>query len=80
MSRETKYEDDRISVVGGVDTIFGEFLLIYDKDLANETPEGEGLVYDWSRAWGIRINMTGVPNNTPPMELMDIYIKQTQEK
>lgn len=80
MSRETIYNDERLTVVGGQDMVLGNFLQVFDKYLENETPEGEGLVYSWTELRGVEINLTGISSTTQSKELIDIYIKQTQEE
>jgi hypothetical protein len=77
MSRITTYQDSRLTAVKGVDHALGEFLQLFDKDV--ETPEGEGLVYDWSELFGVEVNFTGIPSSTPPQMIIDTYIKENKE-
>jgi len=63
MSRDVLYENERLTIVHGQDIALGEFYQIYDKELRNETPEGEGLVLDWSKLFGYEINLTGIKTN-----------------
>ena len=49
MSRNTIFQNERITVVGGTDHAVGKFLQIFDNQMEFDTPEGEGLVYDWSQ-------------------------------
>lgn len=61
MSRNTIYHDQRLVLVTGNDHILGEFIQLYDNDLISETPEGEGLIFDWSQGFGTSTNYTGNP-------------------
>ena len=76
MSRLTIYKDDRITVITGVDHALGKFFQIFDKEMENETPEGEGLVFDWSEMFGIETNYTGYPQSMTPESIVDNYIKE----
>ena len=76
MSRKTIYKDSRLILVGGHDHMLGGFLQLFDKELEWETPEGEGLVFDWSQGFGIEINLTGISNNFgTPKKICEEYIK-----
>jgi hypothetical protein len=79
MSRHTIYSDERVTLVGGNDHMFGDFLQLYDKDLQHETPEGEGLILDWSQHTGISINYTGQPTSLPVMTIIRNYIEETKQ-
>ena len=59
MSRNTIFQNERITVVGGTDHAIGKFLQIFDNQMMDTTPEGEGLVYDWSEMFGVETNFTG---------------------
>ena len=59
MSRKEIYRDDRLSVIKGYDHILGRFYQLFDKEI--ETPEGEGLVFDWYWRFDIETNFTGIP-------------------
>jgi hypothetical protein len=61
MSREITYKDDRLTMIEGVDPMFGKFIQLYDKEMEYETPGGEGLVLDWSESMGFGENCTGIP-------------------
>jgi hypothetical protein len=74
MSRVTIYRDKRFTVVTGVDHALGNFLQVFDRDMLDETPEGEGLVLDWSQFFGIEINRTGIPGNDP-LEISKKYLE-----
>jgi hypothetical protein len=78
MSRHTLYQDDRLTLIGGVDHILGEFLQLYDKEMQNETPEGEGLVFDWSKDFGTERNFTGISDDAgkKPIEIINQYINE----
>lgn len=82
MSRRTLFENSRLTLVGGEDHVLGSFLQLYDKDLQHETPEGEGLIFDWSQGMGIETNLTGESNKEPPLAIVMHYIKyhSTSEK
>ena len=70
MSRITNYQDKRFTVVSGLDHMLGNFIQLYDKELEDETPEGEGLVLDWSEGFGISSNYTGSPVNNNAQDVM----------
>jgi hypothetical protein len=74
MSRNITYQDQRLTVVTGVDQVLGNFIQLYDKDMQNETPEGEGLVFDWSQGFGIETNYTGIPNSMLPDKIVNQYV------
>jgi hypothetical protein len=76
MSRLTIYKDDRITVITGVDHAIGKFFQIFDKEMENETPEGEGVVYEWSELFGVETNYTGFPSTLEPQTIMDKYINE----
>jgi len=80
MSRQTLYQDSRLTVVGGEDHAVGKFLQLFDKDMQNETPEGEGLVFDWSTMFGIETNYTGYPQSMTPESIVDNYIKEHNQQ
>jgi hypothetical protein len=73
MSRKTLIQTDRLTLVGGMDHMLGKFLQLYDKDLEHETPEGEGLVFDWSERMGIETNFTGESNKESPETIITNY-------
>lgn len=70
MSRYTNYQDERFTVVSGHDHILGKFIQVYDKDMEEETPDGEGLILDWSEGFGIGINYLGTPISNNEIEVM----------
>lgn len=74
MSRKTIYQDPKVTVVEGVDHMLGKFYQIYDKDMANETPEGEGIVLDWSEGFGYDRNLTGIPDKPNVQDLINEYL------
>jgi hypothetical protein len=76
MSRVTIYQDSRLHAVGGVDHMLGQFLQLFDKEFENETPEGEGLIYDWSEGFGIERNLTGLSNEMLPLALVNAYLEE----
>jgi len=76
MSRRTFHQDGRLTAVEGVDHMLGSFLQLFDKELEHETPEGEGLVLDWSEGFGLETNLTGQPSVLPPMQIINNYIKE----
>lgn len=76
MSRKTLYRDNRLTVVGGEDQALGKFLQVFDNKMENETPEGEGLVFDWSEVFGVEINLTGCPASMTPESIINNYIEE----
>jgi hypothetical protein len=54
--------------------MLGVFLQLFDKEMVSETPEGEGLVFDWSQGFGIETNFTGIPNSETPDKIVKQYI------
>jgi hypothetical protein len=81
MSRHTIYWDERFSVVAGNDHVLGLFVQLFDKEVEQETPEGEGLVFDWSQGFGVERNLTGIPGENP-VEIVNRYIidRKNEEK
>lgn len=61
MSRFTNYQDNKLTVVSGLDHVLGKFIQLYDKDMEEKTSKGEGIVLDWSVGFGISTNLTGNP-------------------
>lgn len=56
--------------------MLGEFIQLYDMDMMNETPEGEGLVFEWSRGFGIETDFTGLEKGSEtPFMICLKYIK-----
>lgn len=78
MSRSTIYRDNRLTVVCGIDHVLGEFYQIFDKEMVDETPEGEGLVLDWSQQFGFEVNFTGQSKSLPMKEIIANYINETK--
>lgn len=74
MSRTTVFKTNRIEVVMGVDHMLGQFIQMYDNNFSSETPEGEGLILDWSEAFGFKTNLTGI-SNVQYEEKYEKYIK-----
>lgn len=77
MSRFTNYRDDRLTVVSGDDHLLGRFIQLYDNEV--ETPEGEGIVLDWSEGFGVTINFTGIPTSSSQIDVMhtvEEYLKE----
>jgi hypothetical protein len=70
MSRNTLHTDYRLTVVTGEDHMLGKFYQIYDKDMEQETGEGEGLVLEWSERFGCESNLTGIPNKPDVLEVI----------
>jgi hypothetical protein len=75
MSRKVIHQDERLTVVSGIDHMLGAFYQIFDKEMQYETEEGEGLVYDWSQGFGTEVNLTGHPNSLPPLTIVNNYIE-----
>jgi hypothetical protein len=78
MSRKTIYKDERFTVVGGDDHAVGKFLQVFDKELENETPEGEGLILDWSELFGMETNLTGEPTSLGAQVIIDKLINASK--
>ena len=47
MSRTVEDINKRFTLITGDDHMVGKFIQLYDKLMSNETPEGEGLVFEW---------------------------------
>ena len=77
MSRNVVYQDKRLELVAGNDHALGKFLQLFDRDMQNETPEGEGLVLDWSEFFGMESNYTGMPG-TDPLQIAMNYIEDNK--
>lgn len=77
MSRITKYRDEKLQVVVGDDHMLGKFIQLYDKDV--DTPEGEGLILDWSERLGMSINYTGIPSVNNMLEVYNIVSEYISE-
>jgi len=60
MSRKTIEINDQYSFVKGHDHMLGKFYQLYDKASVDETPEGEGLIFEWSEKFGYETNHTEV--------------------
>lgn len=80
MSRYIIYKSNRLEVASGNDIMMGKFFQIFDKELEHETPEGEGLVYDWDERHGTSTNYTGISTNLSPEDLIHEYIVQTKNE
>lgn len=80
MSRSTIFQNERITVVGGTDHAVGKFLQIFDNQMEFDTPEGEGLVYDWSQMFGVETNFTGYPDTCLPEKIIESYINDTNDE
>jgi len=75
MSRKTIHRDERFHLVEGVDHVLGAFIQLFDKEMEAETPEGEGLILDWSQGFGMERNYTGV-NGINALDTAITYIQQ----
>lgn len=65
--------------VAGHDHMLGDFFQLYDNELRNETPEGEGLVFEWSQGFGIETNYTGIGvEGKKPIEIIKEYVKENE--
>lgn len=73
--RETIYSDSRITVVTGIDHAVGLFYQIFDDTMIDGTPEGEGLVLDWSELFGYQTNFTGFPKELGVKNIIELYIE-----
>lgn len=75
MSRNTLHTDYRLTVIGGEDHMLGKFYQIYDRDMEQETPEGEGIVLDWSEGFGYNTNLTGISTKDKDvLEVISQYV------
>ncbi len=81
MSRVTLFQNDRLTLIGGVDHMLGKFLQLYDKEMQDETPEGEGLIFDWSQGFGMTTNYTGINVNEANSfeEAIEQYINEIND-
>jgi len=79
MSRNTLYKDKRLLVIGGNDHAVGKFLQMFDKQMTDATPEGEGLIYDWSEMFGVETNFTGYSDTWLPDTIINNYIEENFE-
>lgn len=62
MSRITAFKDNRFTIVTGNDHMLGVFIQLYDKEMESETPDGEGIMLDWSQGFKFDRNLTGISN------------------
>lgn len=76
VSRNTLYKDNRFHLVTGEDHAIGSFVQLFDNEMINETPEGEGLVLDWDQMFGMETNYTGVTG----INALDIAMKYMEEQ
>lgn len=76
MSRNAIYSDGRITVYHGIDHVLGEFYQLFDKELEDETPDGEGLVLDWSQLFDFEINLTGIPKEAGVKAIIIDYVSE----
>ena len=79
MSRITLHQDNRFHLVTGEDHMLGSFIQLYDKDMLNETPEGEGLILDWSTLFGFEVNLTGYNGNNA-LDIVKKYLGEYDVK
>ena len=79
MSRKTIYQDNRLNVVTGDDHALGRFYQVFDKKMQDETPEGEGLVIDWSELFGFETNFTGISKKVNIEVMVAQYIMDNGE-
>ena len=82
MSRIVLHNGNRFTVVVGVDHVLKSFAQLYDKTQVNNTPDGEGLVFDWSVKFGAEINRAKIDINEPVtiMNLIANYIRSEEPK
>lgn len=82
MSRIILHNGNRFTVVVGVDHVLKSFAQIYDKTQVNKTPEGEGLVFDWSVEFGLENNRTKIDINKPKsiLKLIEDHIRSEEPK
>ena len=79
MSRKTIYQDDRFTVVGGDDHALGKFLQVFDKEAEYDSPDGEGLILDWSEGFGMETNLTGEPSSLGAPKIIDKLIAASKQ-
>jgi hypothetical protein len=78
MSRNLIYQDKRLTVEGGIDHLFGNFIQIFDNNLIDDTPDGEGLVFDYDDANGTAVNLTGFHNSLGTVAIVNKYIEENK--
>lgn len=71
MSRIILHKGNRFTVVIGADHILKSFVQVYDKIKVNKTPEGEGLIFDWSVALGLEVNKAKIQINKSPKTILN---------
>jgi len=77
MSRLTLHNGKRFTIVIGIDHILKSFVQLYDKLEENKTPEGEGLILDWSVAFGAEVNKNNIDlTQGTVLENIKEYIKR----
>jgi len=80
MSRNAIYSDGRITVYHGIDHVLGEFYQLFDKEMEKETPEGEGLIVDWSQLFDFETNLTGMSNDNGILKILINYVEEFGEE
>jgi hypothetical protein len=80
MSRIILHNGNRFTVVAGIDHVLKSFVQVYDKTKENKTPEGEGLIFDWSVALGLEINKTNIDINNYKGTVFDLIKKYIQSQ
>lgn len=82
MSRIVLHKGNRFTVVVGADHVLKAFTQVYDNNLIDQTPEGEGLVFDWSVALGLEVNRINIDMNKPKpvLQLIESYIRSEEPK
>lgn len=80
MSRITLHNGNRFTIVAGADHILKSFLQLYDKTKENETPEGEGLIFDWSVALGLEVNQANININKTNKTILDDLISYVKSQ
>lgn len=80
MSRRTIYQDERLALISGQDHAIGQFLQLFDREMERESPDGEGVVFEWSQAFGVETNLTGQPSTLPPPQIIENYIQEHKQK
>ena len=79
MSRIILYDNNNLQVVTGFDPMVGNFYQLFDKDLSYDTPDGEGLILEWSMANGLSVNYTDMKHSDNIQKIITNYMNNKFE-